>query len=254
MKTMTTPKPHLVSLLVCLLLAGCATSGPMHLYVAGQGAIQDRALESGQGDSLSEFIEDGDVVVGLGYEFNTDYIWLRLAPGDRLITIKRGIRELWYDYELPGEFQLADGQMGDLAVRSFNRLVYVALAEMGRVGRVERYGKVRASFQPGGIVRAIGGLAWDQKQDQLVVLYADEGGEAVFFEDETEPIRRVTFDTALRPTTLAYDSNRERFYVPLAETAELGEFDRDGRLLKRLPLDDPKSAIDAGQRSAVRMF
>ncbi|GAB5560284.1 MAG: hypothetical protein SynsKO_19310 [Synoicihabitans sp.] len=253
---MTTPKPFVLLLSLVVIWTGCATSGPMHLYVAGQGAepVEDRALESGPNDQLAGFLEPGDVVVGLGYEFNTDYIWLRLAPGNRLITIKRGFRELWYDYDLPAEFMLSEGQMGDLAVRSFNRLVYVALAEPGRIGRVERYGKVRESFQPGGVARPIGGLAWDQRQDQLVVLYADAGGEVVFFENESAPMRRVTFDTPLQPTTLAYDSNRERFYIPLSGGSALGEFDREGKLLNRLPWTQPRAAIDAGQRSAVRMF
>ncbi len=69
----------------------------MHLCSAthGEAPVRDQALESGVHDELVGSLESEDRVIGLGYEFNTDYIWLRLAPGNRLITIKRGVRELW---------------------------------------------------------------------------------------------------------------------------------------------------------------
>lgn len=228
----------------------------MHLYSATNGGhpVRDRALEAGEDDELVGFLEEGDRVVGLGYEFNTDYIWLRIAPGNRLITIKRGFRELWYDYALPDSFLLEDGMSGDLAVRSFNRMVYVAMAEPGRVAKVERYGDVREVIQPGGSERVIGGLAWDQANDRLVILYAGDVPEVVIYDNDVEEVSRVSLAAAVRPTTLAYDSNRRRYYVPLAEAGWLGEFDAEGQLIGRLPFPDPAASIDAGQRSAVRMF
>lgn len=237
--------------------AGCATRGPVHLYQAGDGSapVRDLALERGSDDTLTGLLAPDDVVVGLGYEFNTDYIWLRLAPGDRLVTIKRSIREVWYRYDLPSEFASPDQPSLDLAVRAFNRMVYAALPEAGRVGRVTRYGKVLPPVHPGGDARTIGGLAWDQVNDRLLVLYADaEGGEIVAYANETEPVARVRFSAPVAAWTLGYDSNRSRYYVPLQEAGWLGEFDAEGRLLSRLVLPADVRAIDAGQRSAVRVF
>lgn len=253
---MTTSKLCTLVSIFLLTFAGCATRGPMHLYRAthGEAPVGDQALESGEDDELVGFLEPADRVIGLGYEFNTDYIWLRLAPGNRLITIKRGVRELWYDYDLPEQFLMPDGQTGDLAVRSFNRMVYAAMAEPGLVAKVERYGKVGEVIRPGGSDRAIGGLAWDQVNDRLLVLYAGDVPAVVSYDNDVEEVGRVTFDVATQPTTLAFDSNRQRYYVPLADAGWLGEFDAQGRLIERHPFPDPTASIDAGQRSAVRMF
>lgn len=241
--------------LTVLWISGCATRGPTHLYVAAGGAhpIEDRALESADSDQLAGFLEPTDQVIGLGYEFNTDYVWLRLAPGNRLITIKRGIGELWYDYTLPDDFLMAENRSGDLAVRSFNRMVYAAMPTAGEIGKIERYGKVNRTIRPGDETRTVGGLAWDQQRDRLLVLYV-EGAEVVAYANEIEPVERLKFEVGVRPTTLAYDSNRQRYYVPLAEVGWLGEFDAEGRLLDRLPFPHAEASIDAGQRSAVRLF
>lgn len=249
---------HRVSTLLLVLTVaagGCATRGPTHLYLAGEGsaAIVDRDLEGELHDELHGFLKPEDLVVGLGYEFNTDYIWLRLAPGNKLVTIKRSVREEWYRYELPPTFAEEGRASLDLAVRAFNRMVYAAMPEPGLVGKVTRYGEVLESLRPGGTSREIGGLAWDQVNDRLLVLYVDDGS-VVAHDDEVTPVVTVRFDTAVSPTTLAYDSNRGRYFVPLASGAELGEFDAEGRLIARLPLPEHVRAIDAGQRSAVRMF
>lgn len=227
----------------------------MHLYSAGAGdePVHDLALESGEHAQLPGFLESDDRVIGLGYEHNTDYIWLRLAPGDRLITIKRGIKELWYDYTLPETFKMPAGQSGDLAVRSFNRMVYVAMPTTGAVAAVSRYGDVRGTFIPGDIRQTIGGLAWDQMNDRLLVLYA-ESSEVVAFNPAGVEVERTRLQGPLQPHSLAYDSNRARFYVPLPEAGWLGEFDAEGRRLNRLAWPGGMTAIDAGQRSLVRVF
>ena len=244
-------------LLTGLFFTGCATRGPTHLYMAGDGGspIVDRDLAGTEHDELDGLLEADAVVVGVGYEYNTDYIWLRLAPGDRLIAVKRSIRDVWYDYALPAEFAAPEGETValDLAVRSFNRMVYAALPATGVVGKVARYGDPRERFVPGGEPRPIGGLAWDQVSDRLLVLFADHG-EVVAFENETDPVHRVTLQAAVDATTLAYDSNRQRYYVPLRGERVLGEFDLDGRLVGRLPWPEGVRAIDAGQRSLVRVF
>lgn len=241
--------------LLVWLMAGCATKGPTHLYLAGLGEqpILDRALEGEDHDELGGLLTSDDRVIGVGYEYNTDYIWLRMEPGDRLITIKRSMREVWYRYELPGDFGAEGVKSLDLAVRSFNRMVYAAMPEAGVVGKVTRYGKVLPSVRPGNETRVIGGLAWDQVNDRLVVLYAEDG-EIVVYEDETQPVARIKLQAEVEAWSLAYDSNRQRYYVPLQEAGWLGEFDAEGRLVGRLPLPGAVGGIDAGQRAFVRVF
>ena len=235
--------------------SGCATRGPTHLYLAGAGSepIIDHDLQGSAHDQLEGFLQPEDRVVGLGYEFNTDYIWLRLAPGNELVTIKRSERKEWYRYQLPTEFGTPGATSLDLAVRAFNRMVYAAMPEPGVVGKVTRYGDVLPSVRPGGATRAIGGLAWDQVNDRLLVLYADDG-TVVAYENEIAPVATIRFDRAVAPTSLAYDSNRQRFFVPLAGDAGLGEFEATGRFLRVVPVPAGAHAIDAGQRSAVRVF
>lgn len=240
-------------------LTGCATQGPTHLYLAGPagGAIVDRDLEGGRHDVLEGFLQSDERVIGLGYEYNTDYIWLRLAPGDELLTIKRSERKEWYRYELPAAFGTEGAASLDLAVRAFNRMVYAAMPEPGLVGKVTRYGDVLDGVRPGDTTRPIGGLAWDQVNDRLLVLYADDGS-VVAYADEVTPVATVRFDRVVTATSLAYDSNRQRYYVPLpaAAGAGIGEFDAEGRFLGpvALPAESTGRAIDAGQRSAVRVF
>lgn len=234
---------------------GCATRGPTHLYLAGAGGapIVDHDLEGTRHDRLEGFLRPTDRVVGLGYEFNTDYIWLRLAPGAELVTIKRSERREWYRYQLPAAFGAAEATSLDLAVRAFNRMVYAAMPEPGVVGKVTRYGDIQASVRPGGTARPIGGLAWDQVNDRLLVLYADDGS-VVAYAEEITPVGTVRFDRPVAATSLAYDSNRARYYVPLADGRALGEFDAAGGFLGEVPVPPGWHAIDAGQRSAVRVF
>jgi hypothetical protein len=252
---MTTPNPLLFLVLSVAFLTGCATRGPMHLYSAGDGAlpIHDQGLETGTDNALGGFLQPGDRVIGLGYEHNTDYIWVRLAPGNRLLTIKRGIQELWYDYSLPDAFLLPPESTGDLAVRSFNRMVYAVMSEPGTIGKVTRYGEVLETFRPDDHSAEIGGLAWDQVNDLLLVLYSATG-EVAAYAKETQVVSRVQLDAAINAMTLAYDSNRARFYVPLAEPGWVGEFDAEGQLLARLPWPKGMTAMDAGQRSLIRLF
>lgn len=250
---MTTPKPVILLLVTFLLLAGCATQGPTRLYLAGdaEAAVQQIDLSANTTSDYEQVPLPGTEVIGLGYEFNTDYVWLRMAPGDRLVAIKRFEEEFWYDYQLPESFQVPEEASGDIAVRAFNRMIYLALAE-GRVARVTRYGEV-LDFRRISEDRQIGGLAWDQVEDQLLVLWAD-GEEVSRYDLKLNLIETVTLAAPLNPQSLAYDSNNARFLVPLAGGQEVGEFDRGGTLTGRYTMPEGMRALDAGQMSAIRVF
>lgn len=209
-------------------------------------------MATGERGVFAGALMPGEDVVGLGYEYNTAYTWLRLAPGDRLIALKLGHAEFWYDYSLPAEFRLPEGQSGDIAVRAFNRMVYVALAD-GRVTQVERYGEVRAIHELGQGERKIGGLAWDQWAEQLLVLWAD-APEITRYTLEWEEVGTLTLAAEVAPVSLAYGSNEGRYYVMLADKTTLGVFDGEGRLVDRITDLPPVGGLAAGQRSTVRVF
>ncbi len=249
------PKPVTLLLIASVFLAGCATPGPTSLYLAGEAtqAVQEIALESGQHTEYDGGLQPGDRVIGLGYEFNTDYVWLRLAPGNRLVVIKRHEEEFWYDYTLPDTFMVPADRSADLAVRAFNRMVYAALSG-GRVAEITRYGEILGEHPLSESGREIGGLAWDQAGDSLLVLWADGGEVSWYARRDWQLQRTVALHEAVDPFSLAYDSNRSRLYVPLAGREHLGEFDLQGNLIGQLPLPKDVGGIDAGQRSTVRVF
>lgn len=251
---MTTPKPFIALGACSLLLVGCATPGATHVYMAGEAdqPVREVAWETGAARDYDGALPPGDRVIGLGYEYNTDYVWLRLAPGNRLVAMKRHAPALWYDYTLPDSYQVEPGKSADLAVRAFNRMVYAALSR-GRVAEITRYGEVKAVRELAVDGREIGGLAWDQVNETLLVLWAD-GTEITVHDRQGDVRERIRLAEAVAPFSLAYDSNRARFLVPLEGGDYLGEFNRAGELIDRHPLPAGTAAIDAGQRSTVRVF
>jgi len=247
------PKPCAAIVLASALWTGCATKGPTHLYLAGGAgnAVQQIDLSRDTTSDYEQVPLPGAEVIGLGYEFNTDYVWLRLSPGDRLVAIKRFEEEFWYDYNLPESFRMPEGTSGDLAVRAFNRMVFAAMSD-GRVARITRYGEVREIRQLSS-ERQIGGLAWDQVADELLVLWTD-GAEVSRYDLDLQVIDSVSLRATVDPVSLAYDSNDGRIIVPLMGGEELGEFDKQGNIIVRRPWPAGVQAMDAGQMSAVRVF
>jgi len=243
------------------LLAGCATPGPTHVYLAGPeaGPIWDRPAEAPhEAVALPGFVAAGERVVGLAYDYNTDYLWLRVMPGDLLRVVNRPARRVEAEHAAAtGDVALDAGSL-DLAIRSADRRVFAVAGDGLTVVVFHRQGHRLRSFAPGGGTAdaRIGGLAYDQTQDRLLVLWHDEAGRAwVAWDDRTGGMQyKVELPPEVRPHTLGFDDNARHLLVPLAEERGLGRFDTDGRKVGREDLPPGDWAIDAGQRSLLRLF
>ena len=76
------------ALATLLLLAGCATPGPLHRYSTSADSpaeIHD-AGSDGTTASVPSFLAVGEHLVGFAYDPFTDHFFLRLAPGDLIYT------------------------------------------------------------------------------------------------------------------------------------------------------------------------
>lgn len=108
-----------------------------------------------------------------------------------------------------------------------------------------------------GLAGPIQGLAYDQRGARLLILSASEGRVQVgAVTPEGNVTYYVTLRAAVRPVSLGYDSDAQRFFVPLADDVSLGEFDGLGNQVATHPAEGVGAitAVDAGPRSLVRIF
>ena len=232
------------------LLSGCATTGPNHVYLttAASPAVHDLGPPPAE---VGGAVPSPEPALGLAYDFNTDHLFVRLAQVIRVIERPSGkiLREL----PLPVELQTSSS--ADLAIRSRDRHLFVvypggrAVAELTVLGEFVRRIELAEPAGP------VGGLAYDQRSNRLLILSATHDGTRIgAFNPAGNVIYWMTLASAVRPVSLGYDSNARHFFVPLADDRTLGEFDQDGQLVARHPVDGVITAVDAGSRSFVRVF
>lgn len=229
--------------------AGCATRGPNHVYFTADGsaAVQDL----GPAARVEHAVAPGERVLGLAYDFNTDHLFLRVAPAQVIRVIERPSGKILREMPLPPDLQTT--QPADLAIRSSDRHLFAVHPDGRTVVELTLFGKfVRrlALREPAG---PIGGLAYDQKNHRLLVLTATNPARIGGVTPEGDVTHYVTLAGSVRPVSLGYDSEAGRFFVPLADGTSLGEFAADGKLLATIPAG-AVTAVDAGPRSFVRVF
>jgi hypothetical protein len=252
------------ALMLAGLFAGCSTAGPTHVYLAGPGGapIQDRPVDlATPAVELEGYVEDHERVVGLAYDYNTDHLWLRVLPGDLLRVVNRPARRIEAEYPAASGEIAAGTPSLDLAVRSADRRVFAVAADGRTVLVIHQLGRRLAAIEPeGGRPAArIGGLAYDQSGDRLLVLWYDATGEMA---DAWVTVNRrdgrweetVALAARVWPTSLAFDDGARELLVPLLDVAALGRFDRRGELRGRIPTPPGGWTIDAGKRSRLRLF
>lgn len=246
-----------LGLIAVIALGGCATPGPMHIFLAGAATepMHDVAVTPGEdGAVLAHYLQAGERAVGLAYDYNTDYIWLRVLPWNQLRVVNRPARRVEANYAFgPANFDPAVNTL-DLAARSAD-LHVLAVSDSGRtvVELTRRAVRVR-EIRVGNGTRRIGGLAYDQTGDRLLVLWAEGAAEVAVCDRDGAITTTVRLAEPVAATSLAYDSDRRRLFVPMPEPGWLGEFDLDGRLQRRVPVPFGPWAIDAGPRSLIRVF
>lgn len=239
------------ALAVLLALAGCATAGPNHVYVAtaASAGITDLGPNPGQ---LAALLTADERVVGLAYDFNTDHLFLRVAPTQVIRVVERPSGKVLREMPLLPELQT--DQPADLAIRSADRHLFALHPDGRSVIELTLFGKPLRRIELRGLAGAASGLAYDQKKQRLLILSNGNPAQVGVVDAEGNVTYYVTFHTAVNPVSLGYDSDRDHAFVPLDDGTSIGEFDATGQLVARHAVGAPVTAIDAGPRSFVRVF
>jgi len=240
-------------LLGAALLSGCATRGPNHIYLtsANSAAVQDIGPAPA---AVGRVVASDEQVLGLAYDFNTDHLFLRIAPTQIIRVIERPSGRILREMPLPDDLKTTN--TADLAVRSRDRHLFAvhpdqrSIVELTLLGEFVRRLELRAPAEP------IGGLAYDQKNHRLLVLTATSPARVGSVAQDGFVTYYVTLAGAVRPVSLGYDSDAQHYFVPLGDGTSLGEFDATGALVRTHRNEDTGAitAIDAGPRSFVRVF
>lgn len=235
-----------------LFLAGCATRGPNHIYLttAADRAVHDLGPSRTR---VTDVIFSGEQVLGLAYDFNTDHLFLRVAPAQVIRVVERPSGKILREMPLPVELQTA--QPADLAIRASDRHLFAAHPDGKSIVELTLFGQVVRRIELANPDGAIGGLAYDQKNRRLLVLFAGSTPRVGAVAPDGNVTYYVTFPAPLNPVSLGYDSDAARYFVPLAGLGGLGEFDSAGnQVAVHAAGGQPITALDAGPRSFVRVF
>jgi hypothetical protein len=243
-------------------LGGCATPGPTHVYWAAASGLTVYDLETASGDrrSLDGQIKKGEEIVGLAYDQFTDYLFLRLKPGDVIRIVNRPAGSPVRDLKLTPEIALAPGETPmnslDLTVRSRNRHLFAidprepVIVEFTLAGEMVR--KIKLANPPRG---PVGGLGFDDRRDRLVVLFASSPAVLAEVTLDGTIVHQTNLAATVHPVSLGCDAEAGEYFVPLADGA-IGVFDREGHLLRshQVPAGVAPAAIGAGPRAFLRVF
>ena len=231
-----------------MLLAGCATGGPNHVYVAADADATVHDLGPAPSD-LPHAIAPGERVLGLAYDYNTDHLFLRIAPAQVVRVIERPSGKILREMPLPAELRTESS--ADLAIRSSDRHLFAVHPDGRSVVELTLFGEFVRRIELAGFADGIGGLAYDQKNKRL--LFITRAGRIGSVGPEGNVNYWMTLPATVRPVSLAYDSDAKHFFVPLADGNSVGEFDATGKQVGKFATG-PVTALDAGPRSFVRVF
>ena len=240
--------------LVVLGLAGCATPGPNHTYVASraENPVMD-LLPAHPAVPVPTFLSAANTLYGIAYDPFTDHLFLRVYPGNFIRVIDRPASKIKRSFSVAG---LPEGS-GDLAIRSSDRHLFYAHPTLPAVVESTLYGQFVRTLTLDTLAGPPAGVAYDQKKDRLLVLASDEPAQISTHDLTGKRLGCVTLDRNVDRSSLAYDSVAAEFYLRLREEAAIGVFNRQGVWQRSLPLapGDPTGAfIDVGPRSLLRLF
>lgn len=241
--------------LPCVILVGngCATSGPNHVYLtaAGSAAVHDIGPAAA---AVDHAVAPGEQVLGLAYDFNTDHLFLRLAPAQVIRVIERPSGKILREMPVPDDLKTTNP--ADLAVRSRDRHLFAVGPDARSIVELTLFGESIRCLELRGPAEPIGGLAYDQKNNRLLVLAATSPARLGSVAPDGFVMYYVTLAGVVRPVSLGYDSASGHCFVPLADGTSLGEFDAAGALVQthRAEGAGAITAVDAGPRSFVRVF
>ena len=231
---------------------GCATAGPNHVYLttAASPAVHDLGPPA---KAIPGIVAPGEQVLGLAYDFNTDHLFVRVSPAQVIRVIERPSGKILREMPLPAELH-ATGS-ADLAIRSSDRHLFAVHSDGRSVVELTLFGRIIRRVELSGLAGPVGGIAYDHREDRLLILSAT--GDRVQVGAVTPDgnvTYYVTLAAAVSPVSLGYDSDAQRYFVPMADGVSLGEFDAAGNLVATHPATGAITALDAGPRSLVRIF
>ncbi|MDI1336079.1 MAG: hypothetical protein PSU94_07830 [Lacunisphaera sp.] len=229
---------------------GCATGGPNHVYFTSHGspAVHDLGPPPAQVDRA---VAPDELVEGLAYDFNTDHLFLRIAPAQVIRVIERPSGKILREMPLPVGLQTT--RPADLAIRPGDRHLFAVHPDGRSIVELTLFGDFVRRIELRGPAEPVSGLTYDQKNHRLLVLTATSPARVGTVAPDGFVIYYMTIESAVDPVSLGYDSAAGHVYVPLADGKNLGEFDAEGKLLATIP-SGPVTAVDAGPRSFVRIF
>ncbi len=241
--------PAVVAMLAA---AGCATSGQNHVYLTADAspAVQDFGPA---GTPIRDVLKPGEQAVGLAYDFNTDHLFVRVVPAQVIRVIERPSGKILREMPLPADLPTA--APADLAIRSSDRHLFAVHPDGRSVVELTLYGEFVRRIEVQDLVGPIGGLAYDQRGNRLLVLCGAAGRAQVgALAPEGNVTHCITLGAAVAPVSLGYDSDARRYFVPLVDGHALGEFDATGQLVATHPAAGVITAVEAGPRSFLRVF
>jgi hypothetical protein len=247
------------ALATLLLLAGCATPGPLHRYSTSADSpaeIHD-AGSDGTTASVPSFLAVGEHLVGFAYDPFTDHFFLRLAPGDLIRVVDRPARAIKREFTVAA---LANARGGDLAIRPRDGHVFAPHATEPAVIEFNRFGELIRTLPLATLNAPPAALAYDTLRDRLLALSGGELARVTSHDLQGQRLTAVALDRDVALTTLAYASDQHEFYALLTRESAIGIFNEQGLLLRTLPLSAPAKPtpatafLDVGPRSFLRLF
>lgn len=253
----TRNRPILAALIGPLLgLAGCATSGPNHLYLVSpreSEVISDHAEPGIATRDLSSFVGHDETLLGFAYDPFTDHLFLQLAPGNKFRVVDRPDRSIKYEFTADG---VPTPSGGDLAVRSLDRHLFLAHPTAPAVIEITLYGKFVRTIHLTGLPSPPAGIAYDQQRELIYVLTANRPTLISAYDRQGRHIADIALDRPVLTGTLAYDSVAGEFYAQQSDNGHIAVFNRNGQRVREFNLSIPpgRTSFDVGQRSFLRLF
>ncbi len=229
-------------------LTGCATPGLFHLYTS-DSARPAAIVDSGGPEPVDvpTFLAPDETLTGLAYDPFTDHLFLRLAPGNLIRVIDRPARAVKRTYVVAA---LPATMGGDLAVRPRDGRVFFAHPTSPALIQTDRFGEVRGTITLTTLTVPPEGVAYDTVTNRLLVLTSGQTLTTHLLDGTW--ISGVRLERPVSPHSLAYDSEAQELYAPLAPPVAIGVFNLSGRLLRTVPT--PATFLDLGPRSLLRLF
>lgn len=241
-----------------LILAGCATPGPLHVYTAASptpATVHDAGSDATVAE-VPSFLKPGETVVGMAYDPFTDHFFLRLAPGDRFRVVDRPARAIKREFKVSALAAPTSLKGGDLAIRPRDGHVFAAHPTEPAVIEFNRFGEVARTLRLDSLNAPPAALAFDTARDTLLVLSGGDLARVTTYDLAGRRLGAVALDRDVTLTVLAYDSEKREFHAPLAREPAVGIFDEQGHLIRTSPLATPSDTtlLDIGPRSFLRLF